>query len=91
MTCDWVMKSSVKKMRSGKPVRWRGFPARREMSVRPKNISVSATVAGGVFSGVGRCIVAAADPGRMLYLATAGVTGARAFSDASGSVDGGPE
>ena len=33
------------------------------MSVRPENISVAATVAGEVVSGVARCIAAAVDPG----------------------------
>ena len=49
--------------KSGRPVRWLGFSARREMSVRPENISVAATVAGEVVSGVARCIAAAVDPG----------------------------
>ena len=50
------------KVKSGRPARWLGFPARREVSVRPEKI-ISVSVAGEVVSGVGRCIAAAADPG----------------------------
>ena len=49
------------KVKSGRPARWLGFPARREVSVRPEKI-ISVSVAGEVVSGVGRCIAAAADP-----------------------------
>ena len=55
VTCDWVDEViSEEGEEVEKPVRWLGFSARREMSVRPKNISVSATVAGEVVSGVGK-------------------------------------